>query len=104
MQLIHDEGYAHKPRTPEEGAAMLADIVKEGKEEGLMKIAEIHPDRDLLLGKTSPGIDFPTSQSMLKAEGDPESNKLSENTMNLMIIAGSAVLGITLITLIVTAK
>lgn len=107
MSLLQKEGYKYQPKTPDEAATMLADVVKREGEEGLKKIAMIHPDRELILSTVPKNADG--NMSWKNADNDTqepekETKGLSEKTLNTLIIGGAVVLTISLITVIATNK
>jgi hypothetical protein len=111
-QLAKEEGYKNPPQNYIQGAEVLSDIVKNDKEEGLKKIASIHPDRELIIGtvKTKPVTNPDINQAgQIFADGtgqETTSDKktFTEKTINTMIIGGAVVLGLALMSIILNKK
>lgn len=110
-ELAEKEGYKFVPKNAMQGAMILSDIAYNDKEQGLMKIAMIHPDRELILksanntnkNMSDAQANFLNAESSVNQTVDNKKG-ISEKTMNLLIISGSVILGITLITIIATSK
>lgn len=103
--LLVSKGYYQLPKQKEAVTMGLADLVDKDKDEGLIEIAKIHPDKELFgmankKGEIScNGCDGEWSN----AEGDEEkkfSIGLSPNTTNILIVSSTVVLTFTALALI----
>jgi hypothetical protein len=102
-RLLRENRYYKIPRNRRAIAKYLADFVNSDKEKALLAIAKIHPDRELILKSIeAEKIEKKSEASeQLQAAGE---GKLGEKSINLLIVAGSVVVAIALVTIIVTHK
>lgn len=107
FKLLKQEHYSNPPKTPKEAALMLTDIVNNEGDAGLKKIAEIHPDKDFILDALTqkPGSALDMQRTLnADAETTTGSKGLSEKSTNILILAGTGIVLIGLVTLIATSK
>jgi len=120
--LLSKAGYRDIQKNREYVSALLAHFVNQGKDDAFKQMMLIHPDREAFMetclpavnGKKADGILDPTGEFIScnggkdcascqykSADSGVTEPKLSEKTINLLIIGGSVVLGATLLTLII---
>jgi hypothetical protein len=117
--LLSQAGYTDIQKNKEYVSALLAHYVNQGKDQALKQMMLIHPDREIFLETCQPasikkidGVLDPSGEFLScngncagcqykSADSGVEEPKLSEKTINLLIIGGSFVLGATLLTLII---
>jgi len=95
------------PKNKNAVALAMAEMVMEQGEEAEKKIADIHPDRDLIMKsvtieKEPEPMNEP--EPMASAEGEEGKKfRLDNNTINLMIVSGAVVFTLTSIVLLIRA-
>lgn len=105
LKLLKNAGYRFCPKNKKQASLMLADMVKKDQDKGLAQIANIHPDRDLILkyaAKKDKQVSADAFNSNLNASGD--GSRMPDKTLNLLILTGTGILAISMITLIATSK
>jgi hypothetical protein len=92
--LVRSEGY-NIPKSKEQVAMSLADMVRKQGEPALVKIAEVHPDKELFKKeqimevKNCDGCDKYKSVDATETTG--KKFILSENAINIIIVASAVV-------------
>jgi hypothetical protein len=123
-ELLEKAGYTDLKKDREYISALLAHYVANGGDKALTEVMSIHPDREAIIssseGNKITGIKEENGNYLscagncgncpLKKSADgaatktdnTENSKISERTINLLIIGGSTVLATTLIALIIS--
>jgi hypothetical protein len=109
--LLINEGYKNMPKDKKMIHIGLMDIVKKEGEEGLKKIAMIHPDRELILSTTENKTDKEAIMNCdgcnkyQNATGNPEESgkkfTFSEKNINMVIAASAIVVVFTSLAVII---
>lgn len=111
-KILKGAGYRYCPRTPSQASLMLADHVKKNGDVALKEIADIHPDKDLIIRsavekeKGAPAQNITANdnfENLLSATG-PDKKGLSDKTVTTMILAGAGVFVIAMATIIATSS
>ena len=103
--LSQEGGNYQRPQTPQELEGQLKDYVNKNGEKGLLKLAEIHPDKELVgmvckCQKTSSPTSSEKKENFSNANGNSNiSDSQSEqiNLAKMMIFGGFILVGIALI-------
>jgi hypothetical protein len=91
------------PKSKPHVALALAEYAKKNGEVALEKIAQIHPDKDLILKYVKEEKVEKKPEIMKSAEGEGKKFNLNSNTINLLIVSGAVVFTLTSIVLLVKA-
>jgi hypothetical protein len=115
FNFLAENGYNKMKKDPQVIAVALADYVNKNKESALPKLAELHPDKELLHEISNPpplqpiisnfeGCDACEKFKNVDAPKVETGKKfsLSENTINIMIVSGAAVFALTAIAILIT--
>jgi hypothetical protein len=114
--LLRNAGYVDIQQNREYVSALLAHYVNKKGEVALKEVLQIHPDIEIISDmfkmngkKSATGVKEPnghfinSDDNYKQADGnDAKEVKLSEKSINLLIVGGSVVLGTTLLALIIT--
>jgi len=83
-------------------AMILAKIIQKKGEAGLKLLADIHPDKELILKSSLSNFedDIPFNQVLYNADSGGK-RMVSEKTSNILIIAGASILGLSLLAILI---
>ncbi|MDD5358422.1 MAG: hypothetical protein PHX80_04695 [Candidatus Nanoarchaeia archaeon] len=91
------------PKSKPHVALALAEYANKNGEVALEKIAQIHPDKELILKYAKEEKSEKQPDIMKSAEGEGKKFNLNPNTINILIVAGATVFTLTSIVLLVRA-
>jgi hypothetical protein len=100
-ELISKDGGYSRPQSPDELESQLKDYVNKNGEKGLKKLAEIHPDKDLIKSDCECSKHKgEKKENFSNANGNsniPDSQSEQINLAKMMIFGGFILVGIALI-------
>lgn len=102
FDLINEEGDYRRPRSPKELERYIKDYVNRNGEEGLLELAKIHPDTQLVQSVCSCKKNKPVveekKENFSNANGNVSQSQMEQiNLSRVMIYGGFVLVGIALI-------